>query len=229
MSPFDVEAVFREQFALAVSEEVATSGYDTDEWFKAGRGEGTEGEEWWLGNGPRLAQNFIDWYEARDDVNVWITPDGTPAIELPVWLNFGTVPVRGYIDLVLAFGLQNPALVVVDLKSGTRKPDNPRQLAIYANAIEQTYGIRPRYGSFFMCRGGRSGTEFFQAPIEMNRPSFDFGYLSNEFRMFDLAVSQGIFPANPGEHCRRCSVAYACAEVGGEEARRYDPNYVRVR
>jgi putative RecB family exonuclease len=224
LSPFDTEAVFKLQFELAVKDEVEASGFPTDQWFQAGRGE-TEGYDWWMANGPRLVQNFIDWYEARDDVTVWIAPDGTPAIELPVMLDFGTVPVRGYIDLVLAFGKVNPALVVMDFKSGTRKPDNPRQLAIYANAIERTYGIRPRYGSYFMNRGGRSGTDFFQQPIEMNRPSFDFGYLSKEFEMFDLAVQSGIFPANPGDHCRRCGVAYACAEVGGEQAHKYDPNY----
>lgn len=227
--PFDVEAVFREEFQSAVNDEADSSGYPPEDWFKAGRGDG-EGYDWWVENGPVMARNFIDWYEARPDVNVWTAPDGRPAIELPVMLNFGTVPVRGYVDLVLAFGTVNPALVVVDLKSGSRVPDNPRQLGIYANGIERTYGVRPRYGAYFMARGtGKDRDVFFQTPVEMNRPSFDFGYLSKEFEMFDLAVKSGIFPANPGDHCRRCGVAYACAEVGGDQSYRLDPNHPRFK
>ena len=195
-----------------------------DEWQTAQRN--GKDQEWWFDNGPQHVKNFISWYEARDDVNVWIAPDGRPAIELSLDVKFGKIPVRMFIDLVLAFGTENPALVVVDLKSGSRQPDGPRQLGIYANAIEQAYGIKPRYGAFFMTRGtGKDKDVFLQRPIEMARPSLDYGYLSHEFEMFDLAVTNGIFPANPGDHCRRCGVNYACAEVGGPEAYKLDPNY----
>jgi putative RecB family exonuclease len=226
---FDVEAAFREEFVKAVGNEYERGGVDPDEWFAAGRGNG-EGEEWWLANGGRLAQNFITWYESRPDVNIWIAPDGRPAIELGLMVMFGKVPVKMYIDLVLAVGYENPALVVTDLKSGSRRPDNPRQLAIYANAIEQFYGIRPRYGAYFMNRGTerRGELSYFQQPIEMDQPQFDYGYLSHEFEMFDLAVTSGIFPAKPGEQCRRCGVAYACTEVGGQMASVLDPNYPRA-
>jgi putative RecB family exonuclease len=224
-SPFDVEAVFREEFAKAVQEEQEDCGFPTDDWYSAGRGTG-EDEAWWLANGGQLAQNFITWYEARPDVSVWIAPDGRPAIELDLTVNFGRVPVKMFIDLVLEFQTSGPsALVVTDLKSGSRQPDDSRQLAIYANAIEQAYGIRPRYGAFFMNRGGKNKDTFFNTPFETTGPKFDFGYLSREFAMFDMGAEARVFPANPGENCRRCGVNYACLEAGGSEARRLDPNF----
>lgn len=221
-----LEEAFRSAFADAIGAEYESSGFDPDTWDSAGRGN-TQDREWWLENGPRLARNFIDWYESKPDVNVWTTPDGKPAIELDLTARFGSVDVRAVVDLVLAMGDENPALVVVDLKSGSTYPHSDRQLATGVNAIERVYGIRPRYATFFMLRGtGTKKNVFFQEPpLETRGVSFNVTYLANEFGMFDKAVQEGIFPANPGDSCRRCPVAYACAEVGGEMSSTYDPNH----
>ncbi len=224
---FDVEAVFLEEFAKAVKAEEDSSGFPPDEWTIAGRGR--EDRAWWEVNGAAIAQSFITWYESRDDVRVWVTPDSVPAIELGFTAQFGTVPVRMYIDLILEMGAANPALVIVDLKSGSRKPDNPRQLAVYASGVEQKYGIRPRYGAYFMARGSGTGETktYFQTPVPLWLPQHSLGHLAGEFEMLDRGVKNQVFPSHPGEQCRRCSVSYACMDAGGHMAPLLDPNYPR--
>jgi putative RecB family exonuclease len=223
---FDVAAVFADEFAKAVKADEEHSGFPRDEWTIAGRGR--EDGAWWEENGPGLAQSFITWYESRDDVRVWITPDGVPAIELGFTAQFGRVPVRMYIDLVLEMGNDNPALVIVDLKSGTRKPENARQLAVYASGVERRYGIRPRYGAYFMARGGPLKEKtYFQTPVPLWLPQYSLDHLAGEFEMLDRGVTNQVFPAHPGEQCRRCSVAYACMDAGGHMAPLLDPNYPR--
>lgn len=221
---FDVAAVFAEELARAVQDEERKSGFPASDWFWSGRMSGPEAIAWWELNGPGFCRNFVDWWEHNPDLSVWVTPDGQPAIELPLNVNFGSVPVRGYVDLVVQAGT---ALIVVDLKSGARAPANMRQLAVYASGIELAYGVRPRYGSFFMARGaGRSEPKtFFTRPVELSAPQYGIQYLTGELEQFERAVQAGVFPANPGDNCGRCGVAYACTEVGGYKARELDPNY----
>jgi putative RecB family exonuclease len=222
---FDVRAVFLEELDQAVKDEARKTGFEPDEWFWSGRMSGPEAIEWWKERGPEYVQNFIDWWEHNPEAEVWITPDGTPAIELPFEVSFGDTEVRGFIDLVLQIGT---ALVVVDWKSSAKAPDTSRQLAIYACALELKYGIRPRYGTHFMVRGTgpRNGPKtFFQRPVELSGPQYSVAYLAQEFAMAEAGIRAGAFPANPGERCGRCGVAYACTETAGPRASELDPNY----
>jgi hypothetical protein len=230
---FDVNRVFREEWDKAYQGEVSHTTFQPEDWFTAGRGKG-EDLEWWEGNGAQLAQNFIQWYESQTEFKIWVTPDlwfgplgSEPAIELPFEVLFGTVPVRGYIDLVLEH-IKSGVLVVVDVKSGSTKPKNNRQLGIYATAIEQTYGIRPRYGAYFMCRGtgkDEDNKTFFQQPVDLSGVEYSYEYLSGEFGQLDKGIKAEVFPAAPGDNCRRCGVSHACLEVHGEQARQLDPNW----
>lgn len=224
---FDVKAVFAEELERATAEEVRKSGFPVSEWFWSG----PRSPEHSLAlladeTGPEMVQAFIDWWEYNPDVEIWHTPDGVPAIELPIEVMFGSVEVRMYIDLVLQIGT---ALVVVDWKTGAKLPANNRQLGIYASGIELKYGIRPRYGTWFMNRGIGSGKTkpktFFQRPVELDRPQFSVPYLTAEFEMAGRGIEAGVFPAKPGDGCGRCGVAYACTEVNGAQAKRLDPNW----
>lgn len=222
---FDVEAVFREELDKAVQAEAERSGFPVDEWFWAGPRNGQRSIEWWQENGPEFVNNFVQWWEHNPDAEIWVTPEGIPAIELPFSIPFGEVEVRGYIDLVLKIGT---ALVVVDLKSSAKAPTSHRQLGIYASAIELAYGIRPRYGTFFMVRGvgPRNGPKtHFLRPVELTAPQYSIPYLTAEFAAAERGIQAGAFPARPGDNCGRCGVAWACTEVNGDSAYELDPHY----
>jgi putative RecB family exonuclease len=224
--PFDVRAVFKDELDKATAEEVRKSGFPVSEWFWSG----PRSPEQSLAlladeTGPEMVQAFIDWYEHNTDIEIWTTPDGVPAIELPIEVMFGTVQVKMVIDLVFQIGT---ALVVTDLKTSAKVPVTPRQLAIYASGIELKYGIRPRYGTYFMNRGVGTKTKpktFFQRPVELDKPQFSAAYLTREFEAVSLGIEAGIFPARPGDNCGRCGVAYACVETNGHRARELDPNW----
>lgn len=224
--PFDVKAVFAEELDKATAEEVRHSGFPVSEWFWSGPWSPQQSLDLLASEtGPEMVQAFIDWWEFNPDVQIWTTPDGVPAIELPIEVMFGSVLVKMVIDLVLEIGT---ALVVTDLKTSAKVPVTPRQLAIYASGIELKYGIRPRYGTYFMNRGIGSKTKpktFFQRPVELGKPQFSVPYLTREFEAASLGIGTGIFPAKPGDNCGRCGVAYACTEVNGDRARELDPNY----
>src|SRR6185437_10739508 len=202
MSPFDAQAVFLEELAKAVTEETRRSGFPPEDWFYSGPRDGVRSIQWWQENGAEMVQAFIDWYEHNPDIEVWVTPDGVPAIELPVEVMFGTVPVKMVIDLVLKLG---SALVVTDLKTSAKAPVSYRQLGIYASGLELKYGIRPRYGTFFMNRGtgpkGGPKTHFLR-PVDLGDPQYSVAYLTREFERVELGIQAGVFPANPGDGCR---------------------------
>lgn len=224
---FDVETIFREEFSKALDHDIEKSGFALEDWFRAGTQLPSTSVQWWHERGPGQVQNYIDWFESSGAA-VWITPDGQPAIELDLTVMFGQVPVRMVIDQVLVLG---GALVVPDLKSSAKVPSSTRQLGIYASGIEMAYGIRPRYGTYFMTRGieKKGETTYFQRPISLDAYEYSIEYFTREFAMVEEGIQRGLYPANPGDGCFRCGVAWACSAVGGSEARTYDSSHPEFR
>jgi len=226
---FDFDAEFQSSLDAAISETQAKSQFPKQDWLAAGV-KPPQDESWWRLNGPGMVRAFADWYTSQPDVKVWITPDGRPAIELDLTVTFGRVPVKMTPDLILQAG---SALIVVDQKSGSSQPDNKRQLGLYACGLEKAYGVRPKYGTFFMAKGvsvkGSESRVYFLPPISLDGPEYSVEYFTREFAIFDRAVAGGIFLANPGKQCHTCGVNRACVAFGGDEAALFDPSHPRYQ
>src|SRR5262249_50801069 len=119
------------------------------------------------------------------------------------------------------------ALVVVDLKSSAKAPESVRQLGIYASGIELAYGVRPKYGAYFLPRD--ESMKFFQRPVPLTGYEHSVEYLTREFQAFERGREAGVFVAAPGRQCGRCGVAHACLAIGGAKARQYDPAHPHFR
>lgn len=226
-SELSIDDYFTQALDYEIGREEAETGFSRDAWFPSGP-KGSHDRDWWAANGPGMVRNFTNWYEQSEDISVWVAPDGRPAIELGLTVQFGDVPVKMYLDLVLQIGT---ALVVVDLKSGAKTPDSVSQLAIYACGLELAFGreYRPRYGSFFMLRGvGRdeNNKSYFLTPVELDGYEYSVQFWTAQFTRFDKAVREEIFIAKPSEACKRCGVSYACPAVGGRWASHFDPTIV---
>lgn len=207
VKPFDTAGSFARNFSESLAADEAKAAIPLRDWPYAGRRSPQSQVDWWRAEGPGLCQKYIDWYEANDDVQVWITPDGEPAIELDMTVNFGKVPVRLIIDQVLLAGT---ALIVVDVKSG-QLPDNTVQLGIYASALELKWpGLRPAFGTYFAPKL----TPPLHQPIPLDSWQYSAEYLTEQFGMFDRAERTGIYVARPGKHCNRCGVAGSCPAMG---------------
>ena len=222
MSDFPWDEVFQEEFTRAVKKDAAKSGFEPDTWFVPGRGN-TQREPWWREQGPQFAASFGEWFEATPDARVWIAPDGRPAIELELRVNFGGIPVVMYVDLILKLG---SALVVTDYKSSAKEPSSLTQQGFYACGVELAYGkqYRPRYGTHFMCRGieQKDGSKrYFMPPQPLDDYRYSIPYYTRQLEMLDRADRGGIFLPNPGDHCRVCGVNHACEAVGGADAANY--------
>lgn len=159
-----------------------------------------ENADWWLANGPDMVKNWYVWRKSTS-WSLW-SPEGRgEAVELGIELPVGTdFMVRMFIDRV--FVTQDGELVVVDLKTGSRTPTSDMQLAIYAAGIEKHFGVRPKYGTYWMGRSGACS------------PLVDLDHLSTDkvlsaVSSFDFARKSGIFLPNLS-NCNYCSVAKHC-------------------
>jgi putative RecB family exonuclease len=215
---FDVPGRFNREFDKAILEEVADSGFEVKDWIQIG-GPATAPNAMvtkWRTMGPECVQAFIDWYESSG-YQVWITPDGRPAIELELRPMFGQIEVVMYVDLVL---YKPDHLLVVDLKSGSKQPDSPQQLGMYACGVELTYGVRPYWAAYFMNRKGG-----LTKPVPTLGYGMSIDFFTKQLAAAERGIEAGVFVASPGSGCAICGVSRACAAVGGDLADQYDPSH----
>jgi len=180
------------------------------EWRAGGRATkafpNKEDAAWWAVHGAVMVQNYGVWRENNEHLSLAAfvaSDDGQiPGIEIPIDFEMtGGVKVRGYIDRV--FIDQSDNLLIVDLKSGSREPASPLQLAIYRIGLEKCYGVKANLGSFYMTRKGElSGIE------DVSR--LDEAMIARWFRDFTQAVENDIFIPHVTSMCGTCSVQNEC-------------------
>jgi len=158
-----------------------------------------EDKSWWLENGPKMLKSWYDW-RVSVKWSIWQPTPEKSGVELGIDLPLERYTLRMFIDRVMI--TPDGELVVLDLKTGSRTPSSDLQLAIYAAGIEKVFGIRPKWGTYWMARNGGCS--------EM----VDLDYLPtdkvlNAVSLFDIARKDGIFLPNLS-NCHYCSVAAQC-------------------
>lgn len=180
-----------------------------EQWLAGGKktaaNPGGEDKTWWLSSGIRQVQQYAEWRRAFNArMPLWRTEGGVLAVELPVDpILPGEVQLKGYIDRVFTYGEDT---VVVDIKTSTREPASHLQLGVYAIALEREYGVRPRYGSYFMTRKGELGNLF-------DLSSYREDILARHLRDFRKAVEAELFMPHPTMLCGSCNVREHCYAV----------------
>lgn len=196
---------------------------DVHNWRKAGtKAANPQGEDlphWFAVLGPQLIQSYIAWRK-RSAWEIWVTPDGEPAIELDIG---GTLPgmngvkFKGFIDRVFWDGVLQQ-FHVVDLKTGSRKPENGLQMGTYGAALTHRYNITVPYGSAFMNRRGILAEAW---DLSLYTPE----YVGRHFGMIYQAIQAGLFVPKIGRHCGMCDVSAACYANLGPLAAGYDRDH----
>lgn len=187
-----------------LTEELKNSGVPLSGWKVSGRRTvarpNKEDMDFWTESGLTFAKSYATWRMANPQYKLWWTPDGIPANELGLFPEFGNVKVKAYIDRVFTV---NGELVVVDLKSGNNMPEDVLQLAIYAAAVDLTYGVRPNLGAYWNARrGGLVAVE----PLT----EFPTDMVVELVQDFMKQVALKVRLPNPGRQCTWCEVASAC-------------------
>jgi hypothetical protein len=165
-----------------------------------------EDKAWWYTNGLEMLKKYQSWRQ-ESDWKIWTAPDGQPAIELNMMVNFGTVPVKMALDRIMQ--LPDGELVVLDLKTGSRTPSTTLQLGFYSVGIELTYGVKPKYGSYWMARKGEP------------TPVVDLSWYTSDrlirlAEMFNRARYEGLFVPNIS-NCSLCGYTAHCEWYKKEE------------
>lgn len=168
-----------------------------------------ENNLWWLANGPAQVADYVTWRDARF-AEGWQFANiaGRPAVEVPFHTVLGDVLVKGYIDRV--FINDAGEAVVVDLKSGSSKPNSSLQLGVYALGLADTVGLSPSVGAYYMTR--RKELTEMQSLLHYT-PEM----VGNWFSKAKQAIESEVFLPHVTPMCSSCSVAPYCAAVGGSD------------
>lgn len=158
-----------------------------------------EDATWWNEQGPVWVDQYIQWRKANTNWKIWKTPQGAKAIELELNPIIAGVPVKMVIDRVFEV---DGELVIVDLKTSTRRPVSDLQLGFYKVGIEQMLGVTVNRGNYWMSRDAGTGEM-----IDLSRYTLDM--LEYLVSGFDKARQAGIFLPNLSS-CSYCGLTEHC-------------------
>lgn len=204
----DVPGLFMRSFEEQILKEETYTGVLRGEW-RNSRG---QDYDWWVSNGPPMVQSYIDWRQSTgwQVLDVTRPTDGVtqPGVEVPVDAVMGGMPVKGYIDRVFVTGAGE--VVIVDLKTGARKPDSALQLGFYRAALQLQYGITADLGAYFMNRR-KPGEQLLVEGLQQYTPEFIGRFISD----FKRARELKLYIPHVTAMCKACGVARHCWAVGG--------------
>ena len=160
-----------------------------------------ENEVWWRDKGEGFCRNWQAWREANPGYQEWISPDGEVGIEWEFLLEFGGVPMKGYVDRIFTLGNE---VFVMDIKSGRTMPETILQLELYASAMDLRYGVRPALGGYWDARKGKL--------IHPERLGQTVGTMDviELVDGFITTAETGHFLPRPGRQCTYCSFRTSC-------------------
>lgn len=173
----------------------------------------------WRAQGLEFVRSYIDWRK-RSPYEIWMTPDGQPAIELDVsgFLPGCPVEIKGYVDRIFHDPVFDQ-LIDVDIKTGRRPPKNGDQFGTYAALTTVKYGVATDLGVPFLNRKGTLGNPY---PLLGYTPEA----VGEVFADAWARIQAGEFPADGfDKECFICDVSSSCAAKNGPLAHIYDPDH----
>jgi len=200
MTVQETQDVFRESYASHVNAYCEITP-DLNLWFRSGPYAGEQDIERRYLIGLEQTAKYVNWYTDSPEEVIWIAPDGQPGIEIGFDIDLDGVQVRGFIDAVIDLG---DRVLVRDNKTGN-KPGDEFQLAVYAVAISQQFGVEaPLQGDYWMGRTGRPTDEYDLSEWPRAR-------VSARFRELEANIAAGNFDPKPEKSkCMFCDVRSSC-------------------
>lgn len=200
---FDPEQAFN----TALDDELEKAGYtrasaDEDETIRASRG---QTQEWWRREGPGMVAAWVKWREETG----WRIWEGAQELGVEYKLDVQLDPddpesrVLAYLDRIFVDG--DGQLVIVDLKSGARRPDSSLQLGVYRAALLAQDGVHADLGGYWMAR--KSECEI------VGLSDYDPGHVRRYVANLRRAIAADVFMPNRSSFCKSCGVAAHCWAV----------------
>lgn len=195
--------LFREEYANGIND-LCDVTPNFEWWFWSGPYSGERDVERRYEIGLEQVEKFIGWRHAEGQ-EIWVTPDGTPAIELEFAVELDGIMVRGFIDAVVVV---DGELRVRDYKTGN-SPGDDFQLGVYAMAIEMLFpGHRITTGDYFMA-GKKGKPAKPTAPYDLTHWTRD--KITARFHEVEEQIQAGNFePLPEPSKCGFCDVNRSC-------------------
>jgi hypothetical protein len=214
LKTFDFDQKWEELFEEEMSSTRKRTDLPVEQWRVAGRATkanpNKEDLKWWKENGLEHVKDYAKWF-AKTGWSIAQMPDGKPGIEWEAEVEFAGIPVRLIVDAIYTDGSN---LIVVDYKTGSRDPKGYLQLGLYASAIEKTFGVRPKFGGYYMTRKAALTGLIDLSPWPIS--FFDY-----QVSAMDAYRETGYYPPNVGDTCNICSFSDYCQAVGGSKSKDY--------
>lgn len=216
LDDFDVSEAWNVHFDAQLAEARAAEPNE----YKWARSQ-AEPIEVWRTNGLGFVRSYIDWRE-RSPWEIWMTPEGYPAIELDVsgMLPGCPVEIKAYLDRVF----WDPVLerrVILDLKSGKRPPKTASQFETYAALLKVKHDVQTDLGVPFMNRKGTLGKPYELAEVTPEGVGEVYGKAWEQIQEY---ARTGSWPANGlDKECFICDTSASCYAKGGPLSAQYDP------
>ena len=211
------ELAFADELAKVVLANVGSNIRPSD--YRAARG-GLEDRDWWRDNGPAMAADYVTGQRGRTAEVLRLGPD-VLALELGFTVDLGGIPVRGFLDQALILP-GTGAVVVRDYKTGSRVPDDPLQLQIYAIALRRVFGVdRPIWGAYWRARRSTKREPGETQPVLIDVDDVE-PIVAWRVREMDRAERASVYPARPSSFCNSCGVRGLCPVMGPPASRRTD-------
>jgi CRISPR/Cas system-associated exonuclease Cas4 (RecB family) len=158
---------------------------------------------WWKEHGPKQIEAWAEWRKNNPNLDI-LDVNGEPAIEIAVSAELDGVRLQGVIDRVFVDKATGETMIV-DLKTGSYPPASQLQLGFYRVALEQTAGINPQYGAYWMARQGvLSQVEELWHPTEM---------VTAWLRQTKQLIDDNVFLPHITNMCKSCGVRDYCYAV----------------
>ncbi len=158
---------------------------------------------WWKEHGPKQIEAWAEWRKNNPNLDI-LDVNGEPAIEIAVSAELDGVRLQGVIDRVFVDKATGETMIV-DLKTGSYPPASQLQLGFYRVALEQTAGINPQYGAYWMARQGvLSQVEELWHPTEM---------ITAWLRQTKQLIDDNVFLPHITNMCKSCGVRDYCYAV----------------
>lgn len=176
---------------------------DRSKWRASGRKSkiwpNKEDRDWWRQEGEVMARRFAILYDSEFLPGRVVVYNDRPLVEVEFLVMMGGQPVKGYIDAVIE--TPDGEIIPRDYKSGSRAEKDGRQLATYAVAMQELYGVLPTRGEYL-------GTRKMQVDAWPLAELVD--NIGGQYAQLAKAKEVGLYIARPSELCASCTVAFAC-------------------
>lgn len=195
--------------------------FPTEDYYKSGRASkawpNKEDRGWWTENGPKFVKLWEIWRDNCGLELVELPEIGTgqliPGIEIEGWAEGpdGTC-VKSVTDRVMTDGSE---LYIVDLKTGRMTQPWPLQLALCNLCLDQTYGVRAKFGGYWSARKGGIDPDWHDLSRFTDEWLWEQVWKAREIR------DRQLFIPSPNMLCKSaCGVQRHCLAMGGDLATR---------